>query len=161
MLITINTVIAIVIDDLKSIWLPKEADSYVDILLIFCLCTFVIEILLSIIAINNYKLSFFFWLDLIGVGYLCLDIAISLLLHAGEEEETKIELPHTTTAFTEIVHASRSSKVGSKAGRFIKLIRIVRVMRLAKLYRQTKTVISKRENLIAISKERRKSILGP
>ena len=90
--------------------------------------------ILSILVVKKYSFSFFFWMDLVGVLYISLDIYLFMSLLDSEKEE-HIHLPHSAVSFTDVAQVGKTSKAGTKAGRLIKLIRIIRIMRVAKLYR--------------------------
>ena len=76
LLINIFTIFALFADDFRVISLPKNADSFFDALIIFCIFLFIFEIVLSTIVKANYKFSFFFWLDLISTLTLIFDLQI-------------------------------------------------------------------------------------
>ena len=56
----------------------KEADPFFDALLILSMFLFSLEILLNTIVIEDFKYSYFFWLDLIATGSLIFDINMIL-----------------------------------------------------------------------------------
>jgi len=72
--ISLATLFALFGDDIKSISLPVAYDFGFDIGKSICMGLFLIEIILSCIAKNDYVNSFFFWLDLVSTISLIQDI---------------------------------------------------------------------------------------
>jgi hypothetical protein len=68
------TVFALVSDDIR-LWLTtKDADPYFFSGLILSFVLFLTEILLNTVVIDEFKYSFFFWLDIIATISLIPDI---------------------------------------------------------------------------------------
>ena len=91
---------------------------------------FTLEIVLSSIAIDNYFLSFFFWLDVVGTLSLVGDIGWIVDNITNAQENT-----------TDLAKTSRAARVT----RIIRVVRLVRLVRIVKLYKQAKTVQKKNE----------------
>jgi hypothetical protein len=53
---------------------PKSWDATFDGITILCLCLFSVEIILFSIVIDEYFLSFYFWLDIVSSISLITDI---------------------------------------------------------------------------------------
>ena len=62
-----------------------------------------------------------------------------------------------------VARVGRASKVGTKAGRYIKLVKLIRIVKVAKFFKQTDAIQKKREiflqNKIQESKKKEKEIL--
>jgi hypothetical protein len=52
----------------------KPADTYFDVFTSLALLSFILEIVLTVIAKDDYIFGFFFWLDVISTVSLILDI---------------------------------------------------------------------------------------
>ena len=73
-IMTSTTIFALFGDDLR-VWLTsKEADPYFFAALFLSLNLFAVELLLQSCVVNDFKYSFFFWLDFIATLSLVLDI---------------------------------------------------------------------------------------
>lgn len=75
---TIVTFYALFMDDIRFLWLPKSADLTIDIFTIICMTLYVIELVLGIIAVDKYFLSFYFWVDTISLLSMIPDISFLL-----------------------------------------------------------------------------------
>ena len=71
---TIITFYVLYVDDFRVLVLPKSLDEVFMFLNCFSLAIFLIEIGLSSIAIKDYFIGFYFWLDLIATISLISDI---------------------------------------------------------------------------------------
>jgi len=71
---TALTLYALFYDDLKIIFLPKSYDDISNIITIGVFSVFIVDILLSCLAMDKYTLSFFFWLDVVSTVSLVADI---------------------------------------------------------------------------------------
>lgn len=131
-MIGLNTLIVLIGDDVRLISLPYTADKYVDGLIFYCFITFLIELILCCIAKQGYRFSFFFWLDIISLGSMVSDIYFVVYLVVQKNVG-----PVIPTHFTHVAHAGRATKIGTKAGRMLKLMRIIKIVRVAKFYNQT------------------------
>lgn len=71
---TIVTLYALIGDDLRLIYAPKEYDHVFTNLVIISFILFLAELILQIIGYEKYLNSFFFWLDLVSTASLITDI---------------------------------------------------------------------------------------
>lgn len=71
----IVTLYVLFVDDFRILVLPKKLDPIFMSLNCISLALFIIEIVLSSIAISDYFLKFYFWLDLIATLSLISDIS--------------------------------------------------------------------------------------
>lgn len=70
------TIFALFGDDVRLWFTTKQADLYIDAALIFSLIAFTIEILVNSCVIDDFKYSFFFWLDIVATVSICVDVNI-------------------------------------------------------------------------------------
>ena len=70
------SIYALVGDDIRMWCLAKSADPFVDGGLILSFVLFTVEILLNTVVVDEFKYSFFFWLDIIATFSLIPDIAL-------------------------------------------------------------------------------------
>jgi hypothetical protein len=68
------TVYSLFADDVRMVSFPKSWDATFDGITILCLCLFSVEIILFSIVIDEYFLSFYFWLDIVSSISLITDI---------------------------------------------------------------------------------------
>ena len=68
------TVFALFGDDMRLWFTDKEADPYFFSVLLLCFIFFTIEILINSCVVDDFKYSFFFWLDIIATLSLIPDI---------------------------------------------------------------------------------------
>jgi hypothetical protein len=76
----IFTLFALVGDDIRLASTEKSADVFFTIGLMICLILFTLEILGSSVAVDDYKYSFFFYLDIIATLSIIADV--NFLLNA-------------------------------------------------------------------------------
>ena len=68
------TIFALFGDDLRNWLTSKQADIYFDSCLVISMIVFTLEILINTIVVDEFKYSFFFWLDIIATMSLIMDI---------------------------------------------------------------------------------------
>jgi hypothetical protein len=73
-ILTIFTIYSLFFDDIRIIACPPSADPAFYSLTLVVFSAFMVEILLASIAIEDYFLSFFFWLDLISTLSMLADV---------------------------------------------------------------------------------------
>ena len=99
-------------DDLRFACMPPDADVAMGWISIICMCIFILEITMYSLASRSYVGSFFFWLDVLATVSMVFDIpaveeAIFNLLNGDS----------TTLESAALARATRTSRVGTKAGR--------------------------------------------
>ena len=96
-----------------------------------CFILFGIEIIVNTIAVEDFKYSFFFWLDIIATLSLIPDI---IWLQEGFNYLVGNESEFDTVDATpgKIVSTSRSAEQTSKVIRSLRLIRMIRIIKLYK-----------------------------
>ena len=120
---SIVTFYALFADDFRILTMPESADTTFDVLTIFCMTLYLIELVLAVIAVEGYFLSFYFWVDLISLLSMLSDITFIL-------REIEGGLGGADSG-ADIAKTGRASKV-IKIIRIIRLIRLLRVMKLYK-----------------------------
>lgn len=154
---TIVTLYALLGDDLRLIYAPKDYDEVFTNLTIVSLILFTIELTLSAAAVENYLNSFFFWLDLVSTFSLITDIGPIMDWLSGSDSSQSDDITGSTIATTgtaqtdtvSLARASRGAKLGSKAGRLTRVIRIIRLVRIVKLYKSANQALAKQEAKIS------------
>ena len=86
MFVSFITLLVLYADDIRIVFLEKNQDIYVDIVLVICVVIFLLEGVFSTVALNDYLWSFFFWLDLISLLSMPLDIYFIMKYISGESE---------------------------------------------------------------------------
>ncbi|CBZ53320.1 putative adenylyl cyclase [Neospora caninum Liverpool] len=71
---TLNVFFALFGNDFQLAFFDKSADTAFQIGFIVSLVLFLAEMIVTILVDENYKWSFFFWLDVIATASLCLDV---------------------------------------------------------------------------------------
>ena len=74
-LMTLVTLFALFGDDFRLWFFGSWVDPYQYSILILCFFLFAIEILLNSCVVDDFKYSFFFWLDIVATLSLVIDIA--------------------------------------------------------------------------------------
>ena len=77
------TFYALFADDLRILILPMSADLPLDVITIIAITLYLVELVLSIIAIEKYFLSFYFWVDLISLLSMFPDVRIFMTEFEG------------------------------------------------------------------------------
>lgn len=147
---TLNTIFALVGDDIR-LWLTtKDFDLYFNIGFALSLVLFIIELLFNSLVVEDFKYSFFFWLDIIATLSLIPDVswimwALTYIIDSTPEERTN------DITLGMIVSSSSAS---GRAQRLIKSVRLIRLIRIIKLYKYV--VKSNTEEEEAKSREQKK-----
>jgi len=122
---TFLTIYALIGEDIKTIFTNAGADGIFDVFTGICLVIFTVEIILSIFGKKEYFLGFFFVLDVVSTATLIMDFSAVSYSLVGEYDEGQLK-------------ASKSARVGAKAGRMVRVIRLVRIFKLYKAYIEAK-----------------------
>lgn len=120
-LIIINcfTIYALFADYFRIMLFNKYADIYFDIIVMFCIVIFSLEMIIFLLSEKNYFLSFYFFLDLITVVFLIFDINF-----------IANEVFYSTQNF------NLASKLILELGKIVRLIRLIRIFKLLKTLEQ-------------------------
>lgn len=96
-----------------NLWvLPPKADFYIMIGNFIVLSFFVIDMVICVLCRPKYPLSQFFWLDLITILSLVLEVIYYFLVD-------------TTISVGSLTRATRAAKLGSRIGRMMRLSKVL------------------------------------
>ena len=142
---SIFTVYVLFADDIKCICTKKDADPPFSIIVIILMSIFFIELVISAIALEDYFLGFYFWLDFVSLISMLLDIhwfydwMINKISGAGSSGGgSGVKKAKTIGA---IAKAGKSAKIAARAIRILRVLRIIRLVRVSKLYKAREKII--------------------
>lgn len=118
------TFYALFADDLRILALPMSADIPLDVITMIAITLYLIELVLSIIAIEKYFLSFYFWVDLISLLSMFPDVRFIMNEFEGGMGGDSADIAQTGRA--------------SKVIKIIRIIRLIRLLRVVKIYKSVK-----------------------
>jgi hypothetical protein len=124
------TLFTLFANDFRLAFLPKGADGTITGLIFTCFLLFVLEMLVLSWVQPKYLNSVFFWLDFIALLSLIPDIPFMAEALFGSQ--------HDIQQFS-VTRASRTARIGSRAGRFARLVKVARLLRLLRMLRLLKT----------------------
>jgi hypothetical protein len=87
------------------------------------MCIFTIEIILSSLLIDNYFLSFFFFLDILSTASILFDVNFLTDIIFSTVNSGSV---------SQLAAQSKASRVATRAVRIVKLVRIIRIIKLYK-----------------------------
>ena len=123
------TIFALFGDDFRLWFTTKKADVFIDAALIFSLFAFTVEILVNSCVVDDFKYSFFFWLDIIATCSILVDVAtlwnMIIGLFGVDAESGDAQMGDL---------AEQSIQV-SPLFKIIKALRLIRLIRIIKLYK--------------------------
>merc|ERR1719387_1322638 len=116
------TVFSLYGDDIRAGYFFKNSDFYFYISFFACLLIFAWELTMQCIVIEGYKGSFFFWLDVIATGSLILDIPwlTSVVVAMYDTGMTGDD----SSGGDIVARAGRAARVGTRAGRIVRLVKL-------------------------------------
>lgn len=117
------TVWALIGDDLRLMYTDKPDDNIFNVLTGICILVFLVEIILSCIAKDDYYMGFFFTLDCVSTVTLVLDLTFvnEALIQRNEEGVDNIK-------------SSRTARIGARAARIVRVLRLIRLLKLMKVF---------------------------
>ena len=128
---TTLTVYILFADDIKMLATPASADDIFSGICLGLMCLFGVELIISALVTDNYVFGFYFWLDLISL--------ISMLLDIHWFYATMVDMISRGTgnikSIAAIAKAGRGAKIGSRAVRILRILRIIRLVRISKIYK--------------------------
>ena len=128
---SIITLFALFGDDFRLWWTWKSADPYFFAGLIISLTAFTTEILLQSCVIDDFKYSFFFWLDIVATISIVADIDWLVTI-----VETTLGLrPTVESADVFPGELAKQASQQDKLTKIIKSLRLIRLIRIIKLYK--------------------------
>lgn len=123
------TIFALFGDDFRLWFTTKKADVFIDGALLFSLVAFTIEILVNSCVVDDFKYSFFFWLDIVATVSICVDVTVlsdSIVGLFGVEPES---------GDARIGEMATQNAGSNKVTKIIKALRLIRLIRIIKLYK--------------------------
>ena len=126
---TVITVYSLFFDDIRQLTIHPSKDDICFGVTTACMGFFLVEIVLAAIAIEDYFLSFFFWLDIISTLSMVPDIGWMWNFITGQDSSSG-----GVNNAGQLAKTSRASRVT----RVIRVIRLIRLIRIVKLYKQAK-----------------------
>mmetsp|Transcript_19427 Transcript_19427/g.29856 ORF Transcript_19427/g.29856 Transcript_19427/m.29856 type:complete len:167 (+) Transcript_19427:145-645(+) len=129
---TLVTVFALVGDDIRLWVTQKDSDAYFFASLILSFWLFGLELILNTVVVEEFKYSFFFWLDIIATLSLIPDIPwITDILGLLIGQVPSVESMDATIGST----AGQSQGLSSEMEKVIKSVRLIRLIRIIKIYK--------------------------
>lgn len=143
-LITIMIFFALFGDDFRLAVFAKSADDVFQGITVFCLLVFFTELVVNLACMPDWRLGFYFWLDLIATVSLIFDITWITDAIAGNTSDSETILLESEESpgdddeegSAAALKVGRASRAGTKAGRVVRIVRLIRLVRLVKLYKQ-------------------------
>lgn len=128
---TITTLFALFGDDFRLWFTNKWVDPYFYGLLCAAFVLFALEVLLNSCVLDEFKYSFFFWLDLVATLSLIVDIEWLVdLIYEALGQPSPVEA-------VDVHPGEIAAAQGNKAQfqKIIKSLRLIRLIRIIKLYK--------------------------
>jgi hypothetical protein len=118
---TLLTIFALYLDDIKRLTTTQTYDKLFDLISVIIISLFLIEVILDFLVDEQYGCGLFFWIDIIGIITMILDISsISNKIIYGEN--------------LEIQQINFNGLLVMKISKNLKIIRIVRITNLVKIF---------------------------
>jgi len=130
LIMTLATIYCLWGEDIRVASAPPSADTAFVVMSTICFVAFIFEFVAFTRWRDDYKWSFFFWLDLIACLSLIPDMTFiwhPFMDSIGQEQGSNQNLA--------VARAGRAARAGTRAGRLVRFIRIVRLIRIVKLYK--------------------------
>ena len=127
---SLTTVFALFGDDLRLWFTTSDADPYFYAGLSLSFVLFSVEIFINSCVVDDFKYSFFWWLDIVATLSLIQDIGwVYDLL------QVVMGFSASSTSADVISGVLTSGKSNSRATKVIKSLRLIRLIRIIKLYK--------------------------
>ncbi len=123
------TIFALFGDDFRLWFTNKDSDVYIDGALIFTLLAFTTEILVISCVVDEFKYSFFFWLDIVATASIFVDVGIlwnGIYIVFGQSIESSDAI---------MGELALQTSGANKITKIIKALRLIRLIRIIKLYK--------------------------
>jgi len=130
-IMTLTTLFALFGDDFRLWFFQKWVDPYFYGLLCAAFVVFGLEVLLNSCVLDDFKYSFFFWLDLVATLSLIVDIEwLTELIYRALGQDSPLEA-------VDVHPGEIAISAGNKAQfqKIIKSLRLIRLIRIIKLYK--------------------------
>lgn len=151
-LMSMVTLFALVGDDIRLWATNKSADIYFNLGLLISFILFTTEIMLNTVAIDEFKYSFFFWLDIIATLSVVIDIPwitdpFRYLIWRGVPSDKSVNvIPGQDLGQGNSVNLQR----------VVKSLRLIRLIRIIKLYKYIVQSGKKQDNEEINTKKKKK-----
>jgi hypothetical protein len=138
-ILTFLTIYILFADDIKMITTTQDSDPIFSCICISIMFIFFIEFLISSFVVDQYVLGFYFWLDLISIISMVLDIHwfYEFLINSVSDGSSNAK------SIAAIAKAGRGAKIGTRAVRILRILRIIRLVRITKLYKASEKILEK------------------
>jgi len=131
---TVLTIYVLVGDDIRLLCFEKRSDPIFNGFTIFCLVLFSVELTISCMTKKDYFLGFWFVLDVVATFSLIFDLTYvsEAMMDYPEISVDHLESPQHQGAVgqSEYARASRSSRVGTRVARLLRVARFIRMSRI-------------------------------
>jgi hypothetical protein len=147
------TIFALIGDDIRVFGFDKSADNYFYGCLTVSMVLFAAEIWLNTVVIDEFKYSFFFWLDIIATLSLIIDIPwfTNVIRYALVKFPPNYESVNVRPG-----KVLKGSQDNSSIQQVIKSLRLIRLIRIIKLYKYAMKEKSQGETDERQSRKKRK-----
>ena len=136
---TTLTIYILFADDIKNLATSKTADNAFSSICVALMSLFFIELIISAVAVEDYFLGFYFWLDFVSLVSMLLDVhwfydwMVNTISNGGGGKQAK--------SIGAIAKAGKSAKIAARAIRILRILRIIRLVRVSKLYKAKEKII--------------------
>lgn len=138
---SVLTIYALFSENLKNLFTNKDADDIFSIICIVIIIIFLAEFVLQCLSLENYFYGFYFWMDLISIFSMFLDIDwLYNVVITGSSSGNSFN--KNLKSISAVVRAGKAAKIGSRAIKILRIIRIIRQIRIMKLYKESEKVFS-------------------
>ena len=120
----------------------KASDIYFTVFMMISLILFVLEILASSVALDDYKYSFYFYLDIVATLSIITDVQFLLDFVAVIFGMSKSS--DDVNAVPGFMHIE--NELNAKIQQVVKALRLIRLVRIIKLYKYIKQSMSKEQD---------------
>jgi hypothetical protein len=129
--ITCLTIYSLFSDDFRTAFFGQEADLGFDAVSLAVMVIFGVEIVLSALVVDNYFLSFFFFLDVVSTASIIFDVNFIT---------DSVFSTSTSSSVAQLASQSKASRAATRAVRIVKLFRIIRIIKLYKNAEKAKEI---------------------
>lgn len=127
---TLITIYALYLDDVKILFMPKSVDDVFSGITLSVMLCFCLEIFLAFYSKQEYRFSFFFYLDIISTISMIPDC--EWIWTAIVDTSSTTNDGSSASSATGLAKTSRAGRVT----RIIRILRLIRLIRIVKLYKQ-------------------------
>jgi len=145
MTMSIITIWALFSENFKNLLTNKDTDDVFSMICVLIIIIFFAEFVLQCFCLENYLWGFYFWLDLVSIFSMFLDIDwLYNILITGSSSGNSFN--KNIKSISAVVRAGKAAKIGTRAIKVLRIIRIIRQIRILKLYKESEKVFSKHFN---------------